>query len=113
MSNYGEIHFKEVKDIFTVLIMISIFFLVFSVSYIVVAIAIDFSKAFILFHKIIFNNDYWIFDPSTDPVINALPEELFMIYGLVILAIVIGVAVIIKVNKRKIFNMKNSPYLSN
>lgn len=146
MSNYGEIHFKEVKDIFTVLIMISIFFLVFSVSYIafskiknkqgfkiniinnlnlganilicffcfiIVAIAIDFSKAFILFHKIIFNNDYWIFDPSTDPVINALPEELFMIYGLVILAIVIGVAVIIKVNKRKIFNMKNSPYLSN
>lgn len=34
MSNYGEIHFKEVKNIFTVLIMISIFFLVFSVSYI-------------------------------------------------------------------------------
>lgn len=135
MSDYGEIHFKEVKDIFTVLIIISIIFLIFISSYIafskiknrkefkiniintlnlganilicffcfiITAIVIDFSKAFILFHKIVFNNDYWIFEPSTDPIINALPEELFMIYGLIILAIVMSISVIIKINKRKI-----------
>ena len=35
MSEYGKIHFKEVKDIFIVLIIISIIFLLFITGYIV------------------------------------------------------------------------------
>ena len=40
--------------------------------------AIDFDRVFTLFHKIFFNNDLWLFDPKTDPVIRILPESFFM-----------------------------------
>lgn len=62
---------------------------------IVVLYFIDFSWAFTMFHKIFFRNNYWIFDPKLDPIIIALPEELFMICGgailFVLLAMIIGV----------------------
>lgn len=58
---------------------------------------IDFSWIFEVFHKIFFRNDYWIFDPKTDSVIIALPEELFMIFAIIILAILIIVAINIKI----------------
>ena len=41
-------------------------------------ISTDFTKYFILFHKIFFNNDLWILDPSTDLLINIVPEPFFM-----------------------------------
>lgn len=40
--------------------------------------ALWFDQFFIVFHGILFNNDDWLFDPTTDPIINALPEEFFM-----------------------------------
>ncbi|RLK62774.1 TIGR01906 family membrane protein [Atopobacter sp. AH10] len=40
-------------------------------------IACDFSRAFILFHRLFFQNNYWIFDPRFDPVILALPQGFF------------------------------------
>lgn len=40
--------------------------------------AVSFDLLFEWFHLLLFNNDYWLFDPSTDPVINALPQEFFM-----------------------------------
>ncbi len=41
-------------------------------------ISTDFTKYFIIFHKIFFNNDLWILDPSTDLLINIVPEPFFM-----------------------------------
>lgn len=58
---------------------------------------IDFSWVFVIFHKIFFRNDYWIFDPKLDPVITALPEELFMITAIIVLAILMIITVIIKI----------------
>lgn len=81
------------------------FFIVLVVAYI-----IDFSKAFIIFHKIFFKNDYWIFDENIDPIINALPEDLFMIYGAVILGIIIIVSIAIKVINKKCINEEKSKY---
>ena len=52
-------------------------------------IVINFSGSFVLFHKIMFDNDYWIFDPSLDPVINILPEEFFFHAGVIILILII------------------------
>lgn len=72
-----------------------IFFIILILAY-----TIDFSKAFILFHKIFFRNNYWIFDANTDPIINALPEELFMIYGGIILGIIMLISIVIKIIKR-------------
>ena len=62
---------------------------------IVILYFIDFSWAFIMFHKIFFKNDYWIFDPVIDPIIMALPEELFMICGggILILLLIMIIAV--------------------
>ncbi|MEE0931974.1 MULTISPECIES: TIGR01906 family membrane protein [unclassified Clostridium] len=71
---------------------------------------IDFSKAFIIFHKIFFKNDYWVFDENMDPIINALPEDLFMIYGAIILGIIIISSIIIKVINKKCINDKVSRY---
>jgi integral membrane protein (TIGR01906 family) len=99
MSREGEIHFKEVKDIFMkfntlmyicgVLSFIGIIymtkiknflFLKFSsIMLIVIPVvlsipfAINFDKSFTAFHKLFFTNDYWEFDPVRDPIINVLP----------------------------------------
>jgi integral membrane protein (TIGR01906 family) len=44
----------------------------------IVFLAINFDRMFVLFHKIFFNNDAWLFNPATDPIILALPQEFFM-----------------------------------
>lgn len=41
-------------------------------------IAVNFDQLFVTFHKLFFNNDAWLFNPSTDPIILALPETFFM-----------------------------------
>jgi len=41
-------------------------------------ISTDFTKYFIMFHHIFFSNDLWILDPSTDMLINIVPEGFFM-----------------------------------
>lgn len=51
----------------------------FSAALIVAAIiASDFSKYFIVFHHIFFDNDLWLLDPATDMLINIVPEPFFM-----------------------------------
>lgn len=40
--------------------------------------AVNFDRMFVLFHQIFFNNDDWLFNPATDPIILALPQEFFM-----------------------------------
>ncbi|AVK48872.1 MULTISPECIES: TIGR01906 family membrane protein [Clostridium] len=126
MSEFGRIHFFEVKRIFIALYVFSIIFIgviifkalanksndlkkrlianfnsgvnMMAVIFIFVGAisAKDFSKAFIYFHKIFFRNNYWIFDPRTDPIINALPEEFFMLELMSIIILLIVVTVVIK-----------------
>ena len=40
--------------------------------------AIAFDTFFVKFHEVFFNNDDWIFDPVTDPIITVLPQDYFM-----------------------------------
>lgn len=54
-----------------------------------IATALNFDKTFLLFHKIAFRNDDWLFDPTTDPIINLLPEEYFMYCAIAIVILVI------------------------
>ena len=42
-----------------------------------VAMSIDFTSCFTLFHKLFFTNNLWIFDPETDYMIRMLPEGFF------------------------------------
>lgn len=41
-------------------------------------VALDFNKAFTIFHEMFFNNDLWLLDPATDRLINILPEGFFI-----------------------------------
>ncbi|CEP45377.1 TIGR01906 family membrane protein [Paraclostridium sordellii] len=110
-SIQGKIHFEEVRDVFKVLNKMNIISGVISVLgiyivlkkkeikiikyagiisilipiFLLIPITIQFEKSFEIFHRLIFNNDYWIFDPSKDPVINMLPAEFFLHCGVVIL----------------------------
>lgn len=40
--------------------------------------AMDFDWMFVMFHEILFNNDAWLFNAATDPIILVLPQEFFM-----------------------------------
>lgn len=56
---------------------------------------LNFDTVFVLFHELAFNNDMWIFNASTDPIILALPQEFFMycfiaVFGLIELLFVTG-----------------------
>ncbi len=49
--------------------------------------ALDFEKAFVIFHQVFFpGKDNWIFDYRTDPIIAMLPAEFFRNCALLILA---------------------------
>jgi len=48
---------------------------------------LSFDKIFVVFHKLAFNNDNWILDPVTDPIIEILPQEFFMDCAIGILAL--------------------------
>ncbi|KRM54342.1 TIGR01906 family membrane protein [Lacticaseibacillus sharpeae] len=41
--------------------------------------AMNFDAFFIGFHKLLFRNNDWLFDPRTDPIINVLPENFFAV----------------------------------
>ena len=45
--------------------------------------------AFVLMHKILFRNDFWIFDAQTDPIIKILPDTFFMHCGILIMALLV------------------------
>lgn len=52
-------------------------------------IAINWDRAFVLFHQVVFRNDLWIFDAATDPVITILPDTFFLHCAVMILALVV------------------------
>ncbi len=116
-SDNGLEHFKEVKNIFSFFYILGAVTLIGAVSiilyksrkrdyhYLLVStitsivlpilvalpLIINFDTTFIVFHKLFFRNDYWMFDPSTDPVINILPSAFFMHCAfLIILFLLVG-----------------------
>lgn len=64
---------------------------------------INFNAAFNTFHRLIFNNDFWIFNSTTDSIINALPEDYFMFCGFIIIVLfIIELLIVNLVLKRKV-----------
>ena len=55
----------------------------------VVIIAINFERAFDIFHRIFFNNDYWILDPRVDLLINMVPLNFFIHISIFIAALIL------------------------
>ncbi|WP_420913500.1 TIGR01906 family membrane protein, partial [Clostridium sporogenes] len=115
-SKEGVIHFKDVKNIFNFLdkfLFINIFISVPVIYYklkmtknvsflkyssiltiiiplsLIIPLTLNFDNGFTLFHRIFFSNDYWIFNPNKDPIINLLPEAFFFHSVLLILFFII------------------------
>lgn len=134
MSKQGEIHFEEVKAIFnkidfifySSIILFTIIFItskknkkidykflnlssiliIMLPAVLLIPFAVDFNKSFVIFHKIFFNNDYWLFDPSTDPIINALPEAYFFHCSILILSLLCLEFIILRISKKVASNLK-------
>ena len=132
MSETGRIHFEEVKEIFINMQLVSIVGIItligfalyikkkgpqngmllwmkytFPVTMIValavgLAMAIDWQWAFTTMHEIFFDNDYWIFNSYTDPVIKILPEEFFSHCGTLIVILTIAQIAILRVVYRRL-----------
>lgn len=114
MSREGEIHFREVKSIFQRLLWMALITGLIAVigtvgrirkrdlsylRYVGIAslvipaglgalIALNWERAFVMFHELVFDNDYWLFDAVTDPVITILPDAFFMHCTLMILGLI-------------------------
>ncbi len=114
-SEHGLVHFEEVKNIFTAFYLMAAAALALGVlviirktrrneygylltssimaialpSLLALLLSIDFDRAFVVFHELFFENDYWLFDPATDPVILILPDTFFLHCALMIIALVI------------------------
>lgn len=54
--------------------------------------ALDFNSVFVVFHKVLFTNDLWLLDPSTDLMIQLMPLPLFVDYALVLLKRLLPIA---------------------
>ena len=115
MSEGGRIHFEEVKNIFNLFKYMAIFgtltgaagilrqrrkqsygylkltaILTVALPAVIGAtVALNWDWTFAAFHELAFNNDYWLFDPATDPVINILPDAYFLHCAVMILLLVI------------------------
>ncbi|VHV39682.1 membrane protein [Clostridioides difficile] len=120
-SPQGKIHFEEVRNIFQninklakLLLVVFLVGIILSVKnknikilkttsitliimplLLTVPILLNFEKSFIIFHKLLFRNDYWIFNPNLDPVINILPEEFFFHSGMMILILILLVSIVL------------------
>ena len=67
-----------------------------------ILVAIDWERFFVTFHKLAFRNDFWLFDPATDPVILILPDTYFLQCAVGILAIIlIGAVVFLLLGRRR------------
>ena len=51
---------------------------------------IDVNSAYAFFHAVLFpGKDNWVFNPYTDPIINALPEQFFLDCGILIFGVML------------------------
>jgi integral membrane protein (TIGR01906 family) len=127
-SNHGQIHFKDVKRIFTsidilfvIAGLVSVFGVVLNLKHksfhflkrtssmlillptiLLSAFMVNFNTAFVIFHKIFFRNDYWQFDPELDPIINILPEEFFFHAALLIVILLILSIIVLRLLYKKL-----------
>ena len=57
---------------------------------------IDVNSAYAFFHAILFpGKDNWVFNPYTDPIINALPEQFFLDCGILIFGVMLLILLVV------------------
>ena len=117
-SESGMKHFLDCRILFTLdLVVFAISLPLFLANFVPIILLgafaifalIDVDSAFKFFHSILFpGKTNWVFDPKTDPIINALPMEVFLSYGIIILSIIFIVLIsVITVNSIRIHKNNN------
>lgn len=132
MSFEGKVHFSDVKKIFITMQVIALTGIILFVCFLLYlrqwgvtenktiwmrltgivllttaavvggAIVVDWQWTFAFMHEILFSNDYWIFNPVTDPVINILPDRYFMHCGIIIAVLVTVMALSLEIGYRRL-----------
>ncbi len=121
VSNSGALHFYEVKRLFqlnyivflitgipSITILINKFktknmwlfirpfsYLLTGLVALILFMSVAFDTFFVKFHEVFFNNDAWVFDPTTDPIIMALPQEYFMHCFILFFVLFTGLLVVV------------------
>lgn len=68
---------------------------------------VNFDQAFIWFHQIFFRNNYWLFDPNQDEVINILPDGFFALCFLLFgILVIIGILMLWFLIRHQLNEMK-------
>ncbi len=125
MSEHGRIHFADCKRIFDVVQILCLVtgsitligairrkhtarclriagILTITIPIVLGLLAVfQWNNLFTTFHTILFRNDYWLFDPRTDPVILILPDSFFFQCAVVVLLIVLVGGIICLVRSRR------------
>ncbi len=125
MSEHGRIHFEDCKRIFDVVQIMCIVtgiitligaikkkhsarclmiasFVTMVIPAVLGALAFfQWDMLFATFHTLMFSNNYWLFDPATDPVILVLPDGFFLQCAVVILIIILAGGIFCLVKSRK------------
>ena len=81
-KQYKDRDFSFLKLTVVITILIIVFFGIVA--------ALDFDDAFVIMHKLLFRNNYWLIDCAKDPVIWIFPEQLFD-QLLITILVIIGV----------------------
>ncbi|MEF9933990.1 MAG: TIGR01906 family membrane protein [Clostridium sp.] len=55
--------------------------------------ALNFSESFIVFHELLFTNDYWLLNPNTSIIINIMPESFFLSHTINIFVLFITISI--------------------
>ena len=75
--------------------------------FLLVIMGISFQQFFVLFHKILFRNNDWIFDPTKDPISDALPDDFFLAcFVLFFVLFIISMLALIVVGKKSLKSEK-------
>ena len=140
MSESGRIHFEEVKQIFVVMQILALAGLAAFTAFlfrsrgrqkaeafrwmhcavgitlglgaiVLLAVVIDWDAAFRIMHSIFFDNDYWLFNPRTDPIITILPDTFFLHCGLLILCLIAVFCAGLEILYRKARNNDGKSYI--
>ncbi|MEY8370699.1 TIGR01906 family membrane protein [Aerococcaceae bacterium 50-4] len=68
---------------------------------VIILLIFNFNTIFVAFHEIAFNNDAWLFNPVTDPIILVLHESFFLLCFIsVFLIIQLGIEFIFRIGKK-------------
>lgn len=100
--NKNDLKDRLIDKIIKYQIRISVFILLF-----LGLLFMNFSKAFIKFHQIFFDNDLWLLDPNKDLLIQIMPEKFFIENVIRIIVIFVILEIVVNLALKKIMEARD------